>query len=102
MLVAPPLPDPSAHTSGEESNSGKSDDDLCEECKGTYQEVDNDMKECWMGCDRCTTVEPLKEDPPRKGHCIKYLSTKDKNKSPNLSLPINIMQLEPLRRGQPL
>ena len=47
-----------------------------------------------------TTVEPLKEDPPRKGHCIKYLSTKDK--TPNLSLPINIMQLEPLRRGQPL
>ena len=48
------------------------------------------------------TVEPLKEDPPRKGHCIKYLSTKDKTKSPNLSLPINIMQLEPLKRGQPL
>ena len=38
-----------------------------------------------------TTMEPLKEDPPRKGHCIKYLSTKDKTKSPNLSLPINIM-----------
>ena len=37
------------------------------------------------------TVEPLKEDPPRKGHCIKYLSTMDKNESPNLSLPINIM-----------
>ena len=53
-------------------------------------------------CARGYTVEPLKEDPPRKGHCIKYLSTKDKNKSPNLSLPINIMQLEPLRRGQPL
>ena len=48
------------------------------------------------------TVEPLKEDPPRKGHCIKYLSTMDKTKSPNLSLPINIMQLEPLKRGQPL
>ena len=48
------------------------------------------------------TVEPLKEDPPRKGHCIKYLSTMDKTKSPNLSLPINIMRLEPLRRGQPL
>ena len=48
------------------------------------------------------TVEPLKEDPPRKGHCIKYLSTKDKNKYPNLSLPINIMWLEPLKRGQPL
>ena len=38
------------------------------------------------------TVEPLKEDPPRKGHCIKYLSTMDKTKSPNLSLPINIMR----------
>ena len=49
-----------------------------------------------------TTVEPLKEDPPRKGHCIKYLSTMDKTKSPNLSLPINIMRLEPLKRGQPL
>ena len=48
------------------------------------------------------TVEPLKEDPPRKGHCIKYLSTMDKTKSPNLSLPINIMRLEPLKRGQPL
>ena len=48
------------------------------------------------------TVEPLKEDPPRKGHCIKYLSTMDETKSPNLSLPINIMRLEPLRRGQPL
>ena len=43
------------------------------------------------------TVEPLKEDPPRKGHCIKYLSTKDKTK-----LPINIMRLKPLKRGQPL
>ena len=41
-------------------------------------------------------------DPPRKGHCIKYLSTMDKTKSPNLSLPINIMRLEPLKRGQPL
>ena len=40
---------------------------------------------------QASTVEPLKEDPPRKGHCIKYLSTKDKTKSPNLSLPINIM-----------
>ena len=48
------------------------------------------------------TVEPLKKDPPRKGHCIKYLSTMDKTKSPNLSLPINIMRLEPLKRGQPL
>ena len=42
-------------------------------------------------CNKLFTVEPLKEDPPRKGHCIKYLSTKDKTKSPNLSLPINIM-----------
>ena len=44
-----------------------------------------------------TTVEPLKKDPPRKGHCIKYLSTMDKTKSPNFISPINIMRLEPLK-----
>ena len=39
-------------------------------------------------------MEPLKEDPPRKGHCINYLSTMDKTKSPNFIPPINIMRLE--------
>ena len=42
-------------------------------------------------------MEPLKEDPPRKGHCIIYLSTMDKTKSPNFISPINIMRLEPLK-----
>ena len=36
-----------------------------------------------------STVEPLKEEPPIKGHCIKYLSTMDKTKSPNFIFPIN-------------
>ena len=34
---------------------------------------------------------------PRKGHCIKYLSTMDKTKSPNYIPPINIMRLESLK-----
>ena len=41
-------------------------------------------------------------DTPNKGHCIKYLSTMDKTKSPNINAPINIMQLESLNRGQSL
>ena len=44
------------------------------------------------------TVEPLKEDPPIKGHCIKYVSTMDKTRSPNFIPPISIMQLEPLKK----
>ena len=49
-----------------------------------------------------TTVESLLTDTPNKGHCIKYLSTMDKTKSPNFNSPINIMQLESLKRGQSL
>ena len=41
-------------------------------------------------------------DTPNKGHRIKYLSTMDKTKSPNVNAPINIMQLESLNRGQSL
>ena len=37
----------------------------------------------------------LSKRTPRKGHCIKYLSTMDKTKSPNFT--INIMRLEPLK-----
>ena len=37
------------------------------------------------------TVEYLLTDTPNKGHCIKYLSTMDKE-SPNFNPPINIMQ----------
>ena len=48
------------------------------------------------------TVESLLTDTPNKGHCIKYLSTMDKTKSPNFNLLINIMQLESLNRGQSL
>ena len=48
------------------------------------------------------TVESLLTDTPNKGHCIKYLSTMDKTKSPNFNSPINIMQLESLNRGQSL
>ena len=48
------------------------------------------------------TVESLLTDTPNKGHCIKYLSTMDKTKSPNINPPINIMQLESLKRGQSL
>ena len=44
-----------------------------------------------------TSVESLLTDTPRKGHCIKYLSTMDKTKSPNFNPPINIMQLESLK-----
>ena len=50
----------------------------------------------------CCTVESLLTDTPNKGHCIKYLSTMDETKSPNFNLPINIMQLESLNRGQSL
>ena len=39
---------------------------------------------------------------PNKGHCIKYLSTMDKTKSPIFYSPINIMLLEYLNRGQSL
>ena len=51
------------------------------------------------------TVESLLTDTPRKGHCIKYLSTMDKTKFPNVIPPINIMRLEShkednLYRGQ--
>ena len=49
-----------------------------------------------------STAESLLMDTPRKGHCIKYLSTMDKTKSPNFIPPINIMQLESLKRGQSL
>ena len=42
----------------------------------------------------------LLTDTPNKGHCIKYLSTMGTTKSPNFNPPINIMQLESLRRGQ--
>ena len=42
------------------------------------------------------------KDTPNKGHCIKYLSTMDKTKSPNFIPPINIMRLESLNRGQSL
>ena len=54
----------------------------------------------------CTTVPtklafyysgPLKEDTPRKGHCIKYLSTMDKTKYPIFILPINIKRLQFLK-----
>ena len=31
------------------------------------------------------TVESLLTDTPNKGHCIKYLSTMDKTKSPNFN-----------------
>ena len=48
------------------------------------------------------TVESLLTDTPNKGHCIKYLFTMDKIKSPNCNPPINIMQLESLNRGQSL
>ena len=48
------------------------------------------------------TVESLLTDTPNKGHCIKYLSTMDKTKSPNFNPPINIMQLESLKRGKSL
>ena len=48
------------------------------------------------------TVGSLLTDTPNKGHCIKYLSTMDKTKSPNFNSPINIMQLESLNRGQSL
>ena len=48
------------------------------------------------------TVESLLTDTPNKGHCIKYLSTMDKTKSPNFNLPINIVQLESLNRGHSL
>ena len=33
------------------------------------------------------TVESLLTDTPNKGHCIKYLSTMDKTKSPNINPP---------------
>ena len=36
------------------------------------------------------TVEPLKEDPPIKGHCINYLSPMDKTKSPNF-IPLSVI-----------
>ena len=36
-----------------------------------------------------STVESLLTDTPNKGHCIKYLSTMDKTKSPNFNPPIN-------------
>ena len=50
-----------------------------------------------------TTVESLLTDTLNKGHCIKYLSTMDKTKSPNFNPPpINIMQLESLNSGQSL
>ena len=39
-------------------------------------------------------MESLLTDTPNKGHCIKYLSTMDKTKSPNINPPINIMQLK--------
>ena len=48
------------------------------------------------------TVESFIKDTPNKGHCIKYLSTMDKTKSPNFIPPINIMRLESLNRGQSL
>ena len=43
-------------------------------------------------------MEPLKEDPPIKGHCIKYLST---FKSPNFILPIdwNLLKKDNLYTG---
>ena len=44
-----------------------------------------------------STVEFLLTDTPRKGHCIKYLSTMDKTKSPNFIPHMNIMRLEPLK-----
>ena len=47
-------------------------------------------------------MESLLTDTPNKGHCIKYLSTMDTTKSPNFNPPINIMQLESLKRGQSL
>ena len=49
-----------------------------------------------------STVESLLTDTPNKGHCIKYLSTMDKTKSPNFNPPINIMQLESLNSRQSL
>ena len=52
--------------------------------------------------DWAITVESLITDTPNKGHCIKYLSTMDTTKSPNFNPPINIMQLEYLKRGQSL
>ena len=48
------------------------------------------------------TVESLIKDTPNKGHCIKYLSTMDKTKSPNFIPPISIMRMESLNRGQSL
>ena len=45
------------------------------------------------------TVESLLTDTLNKEHCIKYISTMDKTKSPNFNSPINIMQLEYLDRG---
>ena len=45
-----------------------------------------------LSFDNClSTVESVLTDTPRKGHCIKYLSTMDKTKSPNFIPPINIM-----------
>ena len=41
-------------------------------------------------------------DTPNKGHCIKYLSTIDKTKSQNFNPPINIMQLESLKKEDSL
>ena len=49
--------------------------------------------------DNDDTVESLLTDTSNKGHCIKYLSTMDKTKSSNFNPPINIMQLEYLKRG---
>ena len=46
--------------------------------------------------------ESLLKETPNKGHCIKYLSTMDKTKSPNFNPPIANMQLESLKRGQSL
>ena len=44
-----------------------------------------------------TTVKPPIVDPPRKGHNIKDLFTRDTAQGPK-KLP----SLQPLRRGQPL
>ena len=40
---------------------------------------------------KSSTVESLLTDTPNKGHCIKYLSTMDKTKSPNFNPPSNLL-----------
>ena len=54
---------------------------------------------------RIHTVEPPIVEPPRKGHCIKNLSTVNSSRDPKILFPyyyIVAIQFEPPKRGQPL